>query len=53
MGMIGLIIALPFTTLIISYYKRFVLNDQSFAETMKEIQQEQEAAENETHEILP
>jgi len=25
MGMVGLIIALPFTTLIISYYKRFVL----------------------------
>lgn len=27
MGMIGLIIALPFTTLIISYYKRFVLKE--------------------------
>jgi predicted PurR-regulated permease PerM len=27
MGMVGLIIALPVTTLIISYYKRFVLND--------------------------
>lgn len=53
MGMIGIIIALPFTTLIISYYKRFVLNDQSFAETMKEIQQEQEAAETDTHEIHP
>jgi predicted PurR-regulated permease PerM len=28
MGMIGLIIALPLTTLIISYYKRFVLNEK-------------------------
>ena len=28
MGMIGLIIALPLTTLIISYYKRFVLNNE-------------------------
>ena len=27
MGIVGLIIALPLTTLIISYYKRFVLND--------------------------
>jgi predicted PurR-regulated permease PerM len=26
MGMLGLIIALPLTTLVISYYKRFVLN---------------------------
>jgi len=29
MGLIGLIIALPLTTLIISYYKRFVLKDES------------------------
>ena len=28
MGMVGLIIALPVTTLIISYYKRFVLNEE-------------------------
>jgi predicted PurR-regulated permease PerM len=28
MGMIGLIVALPFTTLIISYYKRFVLREK-------------------------
>jgi len=27
MGMVGMIIALPMTTLMISYYKRFVLND--------------------------
>jgi predicted PurR-regulated permease PerM len=42
MGMIGLIIALPFTTLIISYYKRFVLNEQGFTETKKEIEKEAE-----------
>ncbi len=53
MGMVGLIIALPFTTLIISYYKRFVLSEQSIAETMKEIQQEQEAAETNIHENTP
>ncbi len=29
MGMLGLIIALPLTTLVISYYKRFVLNVES------------------------
>ena len=28
MGMVGLIIALPLTTLIISYYKRFVLQEE-------------------------
>lgn len=33
MGMVGLIIALPVTTLIISYYKRFVLNDTIEEET--------------------
>jgi predicted PurR-regulated permease PerM len=27
MGMVGMIIALPMTTLMISYYKRFVLDD--------------------------
>ena len=32
MGMIGLIIALPLTTLIISYYKRFVLNEKKVEE---------------------
>jgi len=29
-GIIGMIIALPATTLIISYYKRFILNDSNF-----------------------
>jgi len=27
LGIVGMIIALPMTTLILSYYKRFVLND--------------------------
>jgi predicted PurR-regulated permease PerM len=35
MGMVGLIIALPVTTLIISYYKRFVLNDNAVTEEIK------------------
>ena len=34
-GIIGMIIALPATTLIISYYKRFVLNDESFETSVK------------------
>lgn len=33
MGLIGLIIALPLTTLIISYYKRFILNDEAKTES--------------------
>jgi predicted PurR-regulated permease PerM len=32
LGIVGMIIALPFTTLIISYYKRYVLNDESNVE---------------------
>ncbi len=34
MGMVGLIIALPVTTLIISYYKRFVLKDETVEEVL-------------------
>jgi len=34
-GIIGMIIALPATTLLISYYKRFVLNDESFQTPVK------------------
>jgi len=34
MGMVGLIIALPLTTLIISYYKRFVLKDDIIEEPL-------------------
>jgi len=33
MGMVGMIIALPVTTLIISYYKRFVLDDELKSES--------------------
>lgn len=32
MGIIGMIIALPMTTLILSYYKRFILGNESFAD---------------------
>ena len=34
MGMVGLIIALPLTTLMISYYKRFVLEENKAEETI-------------------
>ena len=37
MGMLGLIIALPITTLIISYYKRFVLKDVKVAEMKPQV----------------
>ncbi len=36
MGFIGLIVALPFTTLIISYYKRFVLREKIEIDQMPE-----------------
>lgn len=36
MGIVGLIIALPLTTLIISYYKRFILNDSEPVTTTQE-----------------
>ncbi len=39
LGVIGLIIALPLTTLIISYYKRFVLNVNDELKTTKEAEQ--------------
>jgi len=35
MGIVGMIIALPMTTLMISYYKRFVLNDTRNEEIMQ------------------
>lgn len=35
MGVVGMIIALPMTTLMISYYKRFVLNDTRNEEIMQ------------------
>jgi predicted PurR-regulated permease PerM len=31
-GIVGMIIALPATTLIISYYKRFILNNKNLIE---------------------
>ncbi len=39
MGMIGLIIALPLTTLIISYYKRFVLKEEITNDTQESNQE--------------
>jgi predicted PurR-regulated permease PerM len=44
MGMVGMIIALPMTTLMISYYKRFVLDDvpddESIDDEFDELQQD-------------
>lgn len=53
MGLVGLIIALPFTTLIISYYKRFVLNDENIRETIKEIKKESESEDIDILRIEP
>jgi predicted PurR-regulated permease PerM len=35
LGFIGLIVALPLTTLAVSYYKRFVLGDESIIDNSK------------------
>ncbi|MBN2766246.1 MAG: AI-2E family transporter [Paludibacteraceae bacterium] len=40
MGMVGLIIALPLTTLIISYYKRFVLNEEGLPVANEKVDEE-------------
>jgi predicted PurR-regulated permease PerM len=37
MGIVGMIIALPLTTLIISYYQRWVLREGKSTENMVEI----------------
>jgi predicted PurR-regulated permease PerM len=36
LGFIGLIIALPITTLLVSYYKRYVLEEEEEEEATKE-----------------
>ena len=36
MGIIGMIIALPLTTLIVSYYKRWVLGDENMLTSQKQ-----------------
>lgn len=46
MGMVGLIIALPVTMLIISYYKRFVLNDDIVVEETEPLVDEPEPPKN-------
>ena len=48
LGVLGMIIALPMTTLMISYYKRFVLNDERLpAETSTENKAEAEVPQGE------
>lgn len=49
LGLLGMIIALPATTLIISYYKRFVLNEEPLKEEeIKPIEPQQPANEETT-----
>jgi predicted PurR-regulated permease PerM len=44
MGIIGMIIALPLTSLIISYYKRYVIKENGPTDTEEQIKME-----NQTH----
>lgn len=45
MGMLGMIIALPLTTLILSYYQRFIINQENIRKIKPTDYQEQEEAE--------
>ena len=45
MGMLGMIIALPLTTLILSYYQRFIINRENIRKIKPTDYQEQEEAE--------
>ncbi len=45
LGFIGLIIALPLTTLCLSYYKRFILQEGGFSDSIKEEITEKEVEE--------
>lgn len=40
LGVVGMIIALPMTSLLISYYKRFVLKEAEKTEQKVEVQEE-------------
>ena len=37
LGIVGLIIALPVTTLMVSYYKRYVVGEEETAQTIPEL----------------
>lgn len=45
MGMLGMIIALPLTTLMISYYQRYIINKENFRKAEHVENQEEEAAD--------
>ena len=47
MGVIGLIIALPLTTLLISYYKRYIIKDEEPLPTQPPSEEAEEVAESE------
>lgn len=42
MGMLGMIIALPLTTLMISYYQRYIINKENFRKVEPTVNQEEE-----------
>ena len=45
MGMLGMIIALPLTTLMISYYQRYIINKENFHKVEPTENQEEEVIE--------
>ncbi len=47
MGILGLIIALPLTTLLLSYYKRFIINHESLTESIPKTTENQPTAQQE------
>ena len=47
MGMLGMIIALPLTTLMLSYYQRFIINKEKIKYDEAETTDNQETSHNE------
>lgn len=45
MGMLGMIIALPLTTLMLSYYQRFIINRERISESNLEYTEDQQREE--------
>ena len=46
LGMLGMIIALPLTTLMLSYYQRFIINKEKIKYDRHEVADNQSAEEN-------
>lgn len=47
LGMLGMIIALPLTTLMLSYYQRFIINKEEIKKTANEIPDNQQTSQSE------